>query len=199
MTPAPTSVILGSIADVAEAVRRYGKFPDAVPRLEVPTMNHRWIAFLPLLLALGGCGYSLTTRLPSHIKTVAVPTFQNETLEYGLEEEITQAVIDRFTEDNNLRVVSEDRADAVVYGVIKAYKRRVAGFTSEEIANEYEVAIIIDVVVRDRVKTKELWGEEGMARTTNYFVDQVESERQGRQPAVQQIAEDIVSRTVQGW
>jgi len=146
-----------------------------------------------------GCGYSLTTRLPSHIKTIAVPTFQNETLEYGLEEEITQAVIEKFTEDNNLRVVSEERADSVVYGTIKAYKRRVAGFTAEEIANEYEIAIIVDVVVRDRVKSKELWREEGMARTTNYFVDQVESERDGRRPAIEQIAEDIVSRTVQGW
>lgn len=152
-----------------------------------------------LLLAGGGCGYGLSPKLATHIKSVAVPTFKNETLEYGLEEEITQAVIDKFTEDNNLRVVSEDRADSVVYGVIKAYKRRVAGFSAQEIANEYEIAIIIDVAVRDRVKSKELWKEEALARTTNYFVDQVESEREGRQEAVKQIAEDIVSRTVQGW
>lgn len=148
---------------------------------------------------VGGCGYSLTTRLPSHIKTVAVPPFQNETLEYGLEEEITQAVIEKFTTDNSLRVVSEDRADSVVYGTIREYKRRVAGFTAEEIANEYEIAIVMDIVVRDRVKSKDLWAEEGMVRTTNYFVDQVESERQGRDTAVKQLAEDIVSRTVQGW
>jgi predicted DNA binding protein len=199
MNAGPTSAILGLVTAVAAIAGWDGQVREAITRPGVLAMNRRWIAALPLLLALGGCGYSLTTRLPSHIKTVGVPTFKNETLEYGLEEEITQAVIDKFTEDNNLRVVGEDRADAVVYGVIKAYKRRVAGFTSEEIANEYEVAIIIDVVVRDRVKTKELWAEEGMARTTNYFVDQVESERQGRQPAVQQIAEDIVSRTVQGW
>jgi hypothetical protein len=161
-----------------------------------------WRSVIPLfalLLASGGCGYGLSPKLATHIKSVAVPTFLNETLEYGLEEEITQAVIDKFTEDNNLRVVSEERADSVVYGVIKAYKRRVAGFSAEEIASEYEIAIIIDVVVRDRVKSKELWKEEALARTTNYFVDQVESEQQGRQQAVRQIAEDIVSRTVQGW
>jgi hypothetical protein len=152
-----------------------------------------------LAAAVGGCGYSLTTRLPSHIKTVAVPPFQNETLEYGLEEEITQAIIDKFTVDNNLRVVMEERADSVVYGVIKAYKRRVAGFTAEEIATEYEVAIMMDITVRDRVKSKDLWEEAGMTRTTNYFVDQVESEREGRQPAILQIAADVVSRTVQGW
>jgi outer membrane lipopolysaccharide assembly protein LptE/RlpB len=155
------------------------------------------LMLLPLVAA--GCGYGLSPKLATHIKSVAVPTFQNETLEYGLEEEITQAVIDKFTEDNNLRVVSEERADSVVYGVIKAYKRRVAGFSAQEIANEYEIAIIIDVAVRDRVKGKELWKEAALARTTNYFVDQVESEREGRQEAVKQMAEDIVSRTVQGW
>lgn len=162
-------------------------------------MNRLTIPLLALLLAAGGCGYSLSPKLATHIKSVAVPTFQNETLEYGLEQEITQAVIDRFTEDNNLRVVSEDRADSVVYGVIKAYKRRVAGFSAQEIANEYEIAIIIDMVVRDRVKSKELWKEDSLARTTNYFVDQVQSEQEGRQPAIKQIADDIVSRTVQGW
>lgn len=162
-------------------------------------MKRPLFALIAFQFVIGGCGYSLTAKLASHIKTVAVPTFRNETLEYGLEEELTEALIARFTDDNNLRVVSEDRADSVVYGVVKAYKRRVAGFTAEEIANEYEVAIIIDVVVRDRVKSKELWNEEGMARTTNYFVDQVLSEREGRQEAVAQMAEDIVSRTVQGW
>jgi predicted nucleic-acid-binding protein len=162
-------------------------------------MKRLTIPLLTLLLAAGGCGYGLSPKMATHIKSVAVPTFQNQTLEYGLEEEITQAVIDTFTEDNNLRVVSEDRADSVVYGVIKAYKRRVAGFSAQEIANEYEIAIIIDVVVRDRVKSKELWKEDALARTTNYFVDQVESESDGRRQAVKQIAEDIVSRTVQGW
>ena len=157
------------------------------------------LLLLVLLPASGGCGYGLSPKLATHIKSVAVPTFQNETLEYGLEQEITQAVIDQFTEDNNLRVVSEDRADSVVYGVVKAYKRRVAGFSAEEIANEYEIAIILDVVVRDRVKSKELWKEAALARTTNYFVDQVESEQEGREEAVKQIAEDIVARTVQGW
>lgn len=199
MNPAPTSAMLGMITAVAFVVGCAGQDRDAVPGLWISVMNRRWIAMLLVGLALSGCGYSLTTRLPSHIKTVAVPTFRNETLEYGLDEEITQAVIEQFTQDNNLRVVSENMADAAVYGVVTAYKRRVAGFTAEEIANEYEVAIIINVSVRDRVKNKELWSEEGMARTTNYFVNQVESERQGRQPAVQQIAEDVVSRTVQGW
>ncbi len=177
--------------------------PPGRPELDSQTgavnMPRTLAVFIILALAAAGCGYSLTTRLPSHIKTVAVPTFQNETLEYGLEKELTQAVVEQFTEDNNLRVVSENRADAVVYASVKAYKRRVAGFTAEEIANEYEIAIIIDVEVRDRVKTKELWKEEGMARTTNYFVDQVGSETEGRQEAVRQMAEDIVSRTVQGW
>jgi hypothetical protein len=167
--------------------------------LSVMTAAAWTVGFVVGAAGIGGCGYSLTTRLPSHIRTIAVPPFQNESLEYGLEEEITQAVIDKFTEDNNLRVVLEDRADAVVYGTITSYKRRVAGFTAQEIANEYEVAITINVVVRDRIKSKDLWEEEGMVRTINYFVDQVESEREGREGAVRQIAEDIVSRTVQGW
>ena len=65
------------------------------------------LGVLALGLACGGCGYTTSTALlPSHLKTVAVPVFENATIEYNLERDITDAVIARLVQDNHLKVVS---------------------------------------------------------------------------------------------
>ena len=48
-------------------------------------MSHRLATTLLVTVTmLGGCGYSLRGNLPSHLKTVAVPTFANRTQEPGV-------------------------------------------------------------------------------------------------------------------
>src|SRR5437762_11935410 len=65
-----------------------------------------------LAAAGAGCAYTTTTALlPSHIKKVAVPVFENATSEYNLEREITDAVIARFVSDNHVKIVDERSAD----------------------------------------------------------------------------------------
>ena len=36
----------------------------------------------------------MTGSIPSHIKSVSIPEFQNETAEYGIEQRITNLIID---------------------------------------------------------------------------------------------------------
>src|SRR4029453_815326 len=87
-----------------------------------------FFAFLP------GCGVYSTSPgvLPGHITTIAIPAFENRTVQGGLDEEITQAVITRFVEDNHLRVVSESEANALLTGAVTDYKNTVFGFTGRE-------------------------------------------------------------------
>ena len=72
-----------------------------------------------LFLLVAGCGYySVSGSLPGHIKTCAVPLFENETVEPGIVEEITDVVIDAIIQDGTMKVVGEFQADAVVRGTI---------------------------------------------------------------------------------
>ena len=59
-------------------------------------MNWRTNSAVCLLAALAGsCAYSTSTALlPPHLKTVAIPVFENGTTEYSLPQEITDAVMD---------------------------------------------------------------------------------------------------------
>src|SRR5258708_8986215 len=72
---------------------------------------------------LSGCGYtSSPAMLPPQLKTVAIPTFVNGTTEVGLDQEITQAVIDAFVKDNHLRVVDDKSPNLLLAGKPIAYK-----------------------------------------------------------------------------
>jgi outer membrane lipopolysaccharide assembly protein LptE/RlpB len=161
-------------------------------------------ALIAAVLA-AGCGYTTSTALlPSHLKTIAIPVFENGTTEYALEQEITQAVVDRFVQDNHLKVVDERSANAVLRGRITQYRNAVFGFSATEQASEYRVTVGVSVTVKDLVKNREMWKEENLLKTTNYFVVDVpgqnaRTELDGRKEAIQKIADEIVARTVEGW
>lgn len=151
------------------------------------------------------CAYTVrTTSLPPHLRTVAVPVFENGTTEYTLEQEITEAVISRFVQNNALRVVDERSANCVVRGRVTQYRNAVFGFSEQTRAQEYRVTIAVSVTFKDLVKNREIWAEENLVKTANYYVQDVpgqpaRTEQDGRKEAIQKIADEIVTRTTEGW
>ena len=158
-----------------------------------------------LLGGAGSCGYTTSPALlPTHLKTVAIPVFENGTTEYTLEQEITTAVVDRFVKDNHLRVVDERSANAVIRGKITGYKNSIFGFSAANRAQEYRVSIACSVVFKDLVKNREIWNDPEMVKTANYYVvpvpgDSARTELDGRKEAISKLADEILSRTVEGW
>jgi len=160
---------------------------------------------LGLALVAGGCSYSPNpTAFPTHLSTIAVPVFQNRTTQPALEEQVTQAVVDRFIKNSRLRVVGEDQADLVITGAISTYKNAVFGFNAREQAQEYQVIVTVSVTAKDRVKNRELWKDDNLTRTSNYFVvatggQPAKTEADGRTDAVDKLAEAVLNRTVETW
>ena len=158
-----------------------------------------------MALATGSCAYSTSTALlPTHLKTIAIPVFENGTTENSLEQDITQAVVDRFVQDNHLKVVGERAANALLRGRVTQYRNSVFGFSATEQASEYRVTISVAITMKDLVKNRELWKDDDLVKTTNYFVVDVpgqkaKTELDGRKEAIQKIADEIVARTVEGW
>ena len=153
----------------------------------------------------GGCGYSTTAvALPPHLRTIAVPQFENGTNEYTIEQDITTAVVDRFVSDNHLKVVDERSADAVLRGRVTQYRNSVFGISPQNLAQEYRVTIAVSVTLKDQVKNRELWSDDNLVKTANYYVQNVpgqaaSTELDGRKNAIAKIADEILARSVQGW
>jgi outer membrane lipopolysaccharide assembly protein LptE/RlpB len=151
-----------------------------------------------------GCGYTASPALlPQHLKTVAIPVFENGTPEVRLEEELTNAVILRFIQDNHLKVVDEKSANSVIRGRVTQYKNAVFGFTQQATSNEYRVTVGVEVTFKDLVKNRELWSGE-IVKSANYYVqdvpgDSAKTELDGRKEAISKISDEILTRSVEGW
>jgi outer membrane lipopolysaccharide assembly protein LptE/RlpB len=163
------------------------------------------VAALTAGCLLSGCGYTLKSTIPSYIKTLAVPVVQNNTVEYALADEVTQALVDGFLAEPHLRIVSLRDANAVLRGTIVSYRNRVFGYTREERATEYEVVLVVQITFRDLVKNRDLWREDAFTVRTTYNVSPVgaageaRTEADARREVIKKLADQIVSRAVQGW
>lgn len=160
---------------------------------------------LGLLVLAAGCSYSPSPAMfPAHLKTLAVPVLRNGTTEPNLEQEVTEAIVNRFVQNNKLRVVSESDADLVLTGAVVKYTNSVFGFNAREQAQEYQVAVSVQLTARDRVKNREMWRDDNLVRTTNYYVvttpGQAEQDQfSARKDAIAKIADAVLNKTVEGW
>ncbi len=161
-----------------------------------------------ILLGLigGGCGlYSFSgSSLPSHIKTIAVPIFGNESLEYDVANEATQIVTQRFLQDNRLKVVGEGRADCILEGTISGYESKVYNYTADQQPVDYIVVIRFAATLRDAVKNRELWKDDAMTVSAVYSVTSADpsalgDESAARSKALKDLAEDVLARTMEQW
>ena len=73
-------------------------------------------------VALGGCGYHVagrTNALPKTIHVIAVPTMENKSTTFRIEQRLTAATIHEFLAKTNFKIVSDPNGgDAVLTGKV---------------------------------------------------------------------------------
>ena len=157
---------------------------------------------LLLLLAgwtLTGCGiYSFSgSTLPSHIKTVGVPLFVDQTSEFGIDRQITDGLITAITQDNTLKIAAPRQADALLQGTILRVTDTADNYNQAETASDFRITIEVKIVFEDVKKRQTLW-EERWSQWGRY--DNQETTREdGIAQAVEKLAAEVLNRTVSGW
>jgi hypothetical protein len=151
-------------------------------------------------LAFGvNCGvYSFSGSVLSGVRTVGVPLFENQTTEYDLQEKLTEKVTSSFVADNTLKVVSARRADAVLYGVVTRYERKSYTFDGAGNTKEYIAYVYAALRLEKRTERETIWEDDNMQGWGIYDAIE-ETEEEGKDRALDKLAEDIVDRTVKGW
>lgn len=93
----------------------------------------RAVAALLLALALSGCGYALVGRgviVDPTIKKVGVPLFKDGTGKAGLDQKITEKVIEELLKRGRFDVVQERQGvNALVEGELVGYNNTPVGFS----------------------------------------------------------------------
>lgn len=159
-----------------------------------------------LLLILSGCGiYSTSGSGRSGGGTIAVPLFENSTVEFGINEGLTDTLIVALVKDANLKVVDEDQADLVIRGRVVSVRDEpfTYGQTQAQAQSEQNrITVAVDVSCYDTKKGRTVWEEKGLSGYGIYrAVRRQEEERNaGIRAAFAILVKDIVDRTaVGGW
>ena len=147
-----------------------------------------------------GCGpYSFSgSSIPSHIKSVAIPIFENETAEFGIKEKVTDALLENFISENILKISDKKNADSIISGTILKITDVPFTFDENEIVQEYRVTIYLNLVWHDQLKDNALfdgkingWGV--------YPADSPEERDEGIEKAIERLITEITNKTLSGW
>jgi len=155
------------------------------------------ITSIYLVLIITRCGiYSFSgSTIPSHIKTINVPLFEDKTAEFGIDQQLTDAVIDGITKDNTLKISGPRGGDSVLKGIIVNVREQAGQYDQQERASDYRIFITVRVTFEDVKKRKTLWEEEFSEWGRYEGVNRDD----GIKEAVEKLKEVIINRLVSGW
>ncbi len=167
-------------------------------------------ALLTLLVFVSGFGECYKpikkNQLPTRIRTIAVPAFQNQALRYKIEHRFTESVINEIIRrGRGIRVQSErEGADAVVDGVVKSFNFSGVLLDERGRARIFEVTIVAAVTIRDQVENRVIYDNQNYVFRGEFeFANDPRSFFNEEDPAVQRIArtfaESLVSTLINGF
>lgn len=159
----------------------------------------RFLCYIAIMvLFLSGCSfYSFSPKGRSTINAVTVERFQNKTAEYGLEDRMTDLIIDALIADGNLKVVPEENSDAVLSGSLVSYLRKPYNPDENDRTDTYSITMVFDVALVNPVDNVPVWSQK-ISRIGIYNLNE-ESETDGQLRAIELLVSDIVEKTTQNW
>lgn len=176
------------------------------------TGRRRWRGAALALVLICACGFTECYKtvkqsgMPSHIRTISVPAFQNNALRFKIESRFTESVMNEvIRRGRGLRVQSErEGADAVVDGVIKDFNFFAVLLDNRGRGRVFEVTITVAVTVRDQVENRVLYDNQNYVFRGEFeFTNDPRTFFNEEDPAVQRLArsfaESLVSTLVNGF
>jgi len=100
--------------------------------------------------------YSMAGSIPVHIKSVSIPLMENETSQYGLEQIVTDNILEKFNEVGILKVLDEKFADSIIRGTISKIDEGPYTYSKEESISEYRYKVYLKLEWYDVIKDENL-------------------------------------------
>lgn len=153
-------------------------------------------------VAAAACLYGFAGGgLPSHIRTVAILPFDNQTAEPVLTQEVSGAVQEAMERRLGLRPAGETTADAVVRGTILRYEPDIplafqAGQRGQVAVTRRRIQLTLSVEILDQREGRVLWQRSSLVVDGEY---QPPDEAEGRKLALDKLVNDIVDGAQSQW
>jgi hypothetical protein len=137
---------------------------------------------------------------PSHVHTMAILPFDNQTAAPELQSELLEKMRKELRQKLGVRDAAEDRADAIVRGKIVGYDADVpVAFSADPrqaVSARRKLQITVDVEILDQTSGKILWQRKGL-RAEGEYAERAEPD--GRKVAIDKIVNDIIEGAQSQW
>jgi hypothetical protein len=156
---------------------------------------------LALAAALSACAYGFSGGgLPTHVRTVAVLPFSNETASPELSREMTDALREGLSKRLGLRDASEEKASAIARGTIIRYEVDVpvaySANPQQATATRRKLQVVVDVEIYDQVLGRTIWQKKAIMGEGEYSE---RAEADGRRQAISRIVNEIIEGAQSQW
>jgi hypothetical protein len=152
------------------------------------------------LLAASGCHFPYGLNgggLPPNIRTMAILPFENHTPSPNVQQELLAQMRSELRRRLGVRDAPEDRADAIVRGVIVEYQPDIpVAFSTQTTSARRRLQITIDVEIFDVGKGKVLFSRKGL-RAEGEYAERADAE--GRRLAIEKLVNDVVEGAQSQW
>jgi hypothetical protein len=180
------------------------------------------VLILNIILLINGCAfYSMAGSIPSHIKSISIPLVDNETAEYGLEQIVTDKMLEKFNQEGPLKVLNKEIANSILKGTISKIDEGPYTYSKEESISEYRYEVFLklewyDVLNEVNLISKTYSGFGSYGLSGDISNDGIDNDNDGRidesdddefgEPrsfaagvAMNKIAEDILNDIMTTW
>ncbi|MCK9281995.1 MAG: LPS assembly lipoprotein LptE [Melioribacteraceae bacterium] len=163
----------------------------------------KYIFSFALVISITACSYSFTgASVPSHLKTIAIPVFKDQSGsgEPEMSDLFTRKTVQKFVEDNTLRVTDRNNADAIIDCTIQSLNDAPAIVSGNETVTQRRLTITVKVIYRDMVKKVQIF-DRSFSNYGDYPVggDITIVRRKAFEDAIDKISEDILLGVVSNW
>lgn len=157
---------------------------------------------------LGACssdptrGYAFAEPYDAGVRTVGVPMFGNQTFARGTELTLTDALVKQIQQQTPWRVVSPERADTVIEGVItQAELTTLSNSQRSGLAEEQAYRLTVRFTWRDNRTGETRVARENFSATGVFAPSRGVNERieVGQRDAIDELARDIVASMRSAW
>ena len=166
---------------------------------------------LTLMCGLGvsGCAYTAHNGLPPHLKSIAVPVFNNKTYvtDYTrkIEVDVTDAVRKTFVQEGELKLAGREDADLILEGEVTRTDREI--LRTDRFGDPAEIRYIVRTRIslydvkeaKYLLKNELVTNTDRKAESGGYNLRRGESEDLGQSNAITDLGRAIARRVVEKW
>lgn len=163
-------------------------------------MNKVFYVLFISVFVISCAKYSFRGALPSYLKTIYIEDFSDNTKYPGVREEFMEKVTQAFVSDNSLKVITDKTtADLILQGTLLSIQRRPISITPTEQVQQYQMVLTVKGECVNTHTQKPLWSETISRYGVISGSDLRDEIDQANSLAIEQIVEDILSKTVSAW